>query len=700
MRAVRLVEPLQVDGRLDEVVYSEVPPASGFYQMEPQWGEPATQKTEVWIFFDEENLYATARVWESDPERMVLNEWRRDSVDIFQNEIVGFMFDTFFDRRNAVVFNVTALGAVQDAQVTDERDWNADWNPVYRTKTERFPGGWTVETEIPFKSLRYNSQRHQVWGFNVQRNNRWKNELSFLVPLPRAWQILGIMRPSGAATIVGIEVPEAGKALDVKPFVVSRMTTDRLATPAFSNEFNGDLGLDVKWGATRGLTADFTYNTDFAQAEADQVQTNLSRFSLFFPEKREFFLENRGVFTFGGVGGQTPVLFYSRRIGLNEGQLVPVQGGGRLTGKLGPYSVGVLSIRQDEDSISQAEPTTFSVVRIRRDLFGRGAIGAMVTDRSVARSGVGRHESYGVDAQFIFLEDLAVNAYWAQTRPTEGSVPEDSSSHRAQLDYQGDRFGFQADYVSVGAGFNPEIGFVPRGNMRRTFVQPRVSVRPQRSAIVRRYNYTAWFEHISNNTTGELESRELRGEFSVELQNSDIVKMFATHNHERVLRPFTIGPNVQIQTGAYDFYTVHGEYTLGQQRKFSGTAYVEHGSFFGGTKSSLGLTSSPRVKLSSRLSIEPGLIINRVTLPQQSFTTRLITANAIYGLAPSTFVTALLQYNSDARVVSSNFRFRWEYQPGSELFVVYNDQRDTEATMVPGLKNRSLIVKVNRLFRF
>ena len=281
VRAVRLEEPLRVDGLLDEAVYSEVPPASGFYQMEPQWGEPATQQTEVWIFFNDENLYATARVWESDPERMVLNEWRRDSPDIFQNEIVGFMFDTFFDRRNAIVFNVTALGAVQDAQVTDERDWNADWNPVYRTATERFPGGWSVETEIPFKSLRYNTQRHQVWGFNVQRNNRWKNELSFLVPLPRAWQTLGIMRPSGAATIVGIEVPEAGKALDVKPFVVSRMMTDRLATPAISNEFNGDLGLDVKWGATRGLTADFTYNTDFAQAEADQVQTNLSRLSLF-----------------------------------------------------------------------------------------------------------------------------------------------------------------------------------------------------------------------------------------------------------------------------------------------------------------------------------------------------------------------------------------------------------------------------------
>ena len=700
VRAVRLEEPLRVDGLLDEAVYSEVPPASGFYQMEPQWGEPATQQTEVWIFFNDENLYATARVWESDPERMVLNEWRRDSPDIFQNEIVGFMFDTFFDRRNAIVFNVTALGAVQDAQVTDERDWNADWNPVYRTATERFPGGWSVETEIPFKSLRYNTQRHQVWGFNVQRNNRWKNELSFLVPLPRAWQTLGIMRPSGAATIVGIEVPEAGKALDVKPFVVSRMMTDRLATPAISNEFNGDLGLDVKWGATRGLTADFTYNTDFAQAEADQVQTNLSRLSLFFPEKREFFLENRGIFTFGGVGGQTPVLFYSRRIGLNDGHLVPIQGGGRLTGKVGPYSLGVLSIRQDEDSISQVDPTTFSVVRVRRDLFGRGAIGAMVTDRSVARSGAGRHESYGVDAQFIFLGDLAVNAYWAQTRPTEGSVPEDSSSHRAQLDYQGDRFGFQVDHLSVGAGFNPEIGFVPRGNMRRMFVQPRVSVRPQSSAIVRRYNYTAWLEHISNKTTGEMESRELRGEFSIDLQNSDIMKVFATHNREMVLRPFTIGPNAKIPAGRYDFHNVHSEYTLGQQRKFSGTVYVEHGSFYGGQKTSLGLSSSPRLKLSSRLSIEPRLILNRVTLPQQSFSTRLITANAIYGLAPSTFVTARLQYNSDARIVSSNLRFRWEYQPGSELFVVYNDQRDTEATMAPGLKNRSLIIKVNRLFRF
>jgi hypothetical protein len=704
VRAVRLTEPLRVDGDLNEAVYASVPAMTGFYQMEPRWSEPASQKTEVWVFFDDKNLYAAARVWEDHPERMVLNEWRRDTTGIFQNEVVGFAFDTFHDKRNAIVLNVTALGARQDVQVTDERDWNSDWNPAWRTKVGRFAGGWTIELEMPFKSLRYKSEGEQVWGFNVHRNNRWKNELAYLVPLPRAWQTAGLGRPSMAPALVGIETPRSGKALDIKPFLISRLTTDRLANPIVSNDFKGDGGVDVKWAPTRALTADFTYRTDFAQAEADQAQTNLTRFSLFFPEKREFFLENRGVFTFGGVGSQTPILFYSRQIGLSQGREVPVQGGGRLTGRIGTFNVGLLSIRQEQDAASGTAATTFSVARVRRDILRYGSVGAMFTDRSVATSGVGRHESYGADAQLIFFRNLAFNAYWAQTRPTAGSVPTDNASYRTQVDYSGDLFGLQIDHLAIGAGFNPEIGFVPRGNMRRTFAQPRYSLRPHNSGVIRRYNFIGTVDYITNHATGRLESRLGRSEFNIDLQNSDTFRVFADNTREAVTRPFTIGPNVPIAAGSYDFNNFHVEYGLGRQRKLSGVGAFERGSFFGGEKTSVSFAvggfNAARLQVSQRLSVEPGLTINRVTLPARSFTTRLITANTIFGVTPTMFATALIQYNSDTHLLSSNVRLRWEYQPGSELFVVYNDQRDRASTIVPGLQNRSFIVKVNRLFRF
>jgi hypothetical protein len=341
---------------------------------------------------------------------------------------------------------------------------------------------------------------------------------------------------------------------------------------------------------------------------------------------------------------------------------------------------------------------------VRRDVLRFGSVGAMFTDRSVAASGIGRHETYGADAQLIFFRNLAVNAYWAEARPTAGLVPPHNASYRAQVDYAGDLVGLQVDHVVTGEGFDPQIGFVPRRNMRRTFVQPRYTLRPGNSATVRRYNFTGTLDYIANHATGDLESRLGRGEFSIDFQNSDAFKIYADNTHETVVRPFAIGPNALIPAGSYAFNTGLAEYGLGRQRRLSGVGAFEHGSFFGGEKTSLSFAvggfNAARLQVSQRLSVEPGIQINRVTLPARAFTTRLITANTILGVTPTMFATALVQYNSDTRLLSSNVRLRWEYQPGSELFVVYNDQRDTAATLVPGLRNRAFIVKVNRLFRF
>ncbi len=474
IRAVRLASPLQLDGRLDEEIYATVRSASDFIQTEPQEGVPATEQTEVWVMFDHANVYVSVRCWDSQPERMVLNEMRCDNVSLFRNDHVDIVFDTFYDRRNGVFFSATAIGGLVDAQITNERQFNMDWNQVWDVAVGRFEGGWTAKFIIPFKSLRYRPGRSQIWGFNVQRENWWKNETSTLVPMPASVGTRGIMRFSQAPTLVGMDVPAGSKNVDIKPYVVSNLTSDLTATPEVSNDLGGDFGVDVKYGVNQNLTADFTYNTDFAQVEADEQQVNLTRFSLFFPEKREFFLENLGMFGFGGVaargqGGQTPILFYSRRIGLNQGRAIPLQVGGRLTGRIGRFDLGLLNIQADDEPVSGTRATNFSVVRLKRDVLRRRSVGAIYTGRSAGQDGGGRNDAYGVDGTFAFFDNLSFNTYWARTR-TPGVVGEDTS-HRLQMDYAGDRYGAQLERLMVGDSFNPEVGFVRRDDMRRHFGQ-------------------------------------------------------------------------------------------------------------------------------------------------------------------------------------------------------------------------------------
>lgn len=380
IRATRLTAPLRVDGRLDEEVYSVVPPISGFVQMEPHAGAPATERTDVWIFFDDERVYVTFRCWESHPERMIVNEMRRDNSRLWLGENVAFMLDTFHDRRNGVEFGVTPSGGRYEGQVTNERWYNGDWNPVWDVAVKSFDGGWAAETAIPFTSLRYSPGREQVWGFQARRIDAWKNELSFLTALPPELGMgRGIFAASLASTLVGIEAPARPAArLDVKPYASTGTATDHDARPPIVNTPTTGAGLDVKYDMTGNLTADLTVRPDFAQVEADEEQINLTRFNLFFPEKRDFFLDNAGVFTFGNqLGGDIPTLFYSRRIGLTQGRAVPIDAGGRVTGKIGDVTVGALDMRSSGDAGTR--PTDFAAVRLKRDVFGRSSVGVMTT---------------------------------------------------------------------------------------------------------------------------------------------------------------------------------------------------------------------------------------------------------------------------------------------------------------------------------
>jgi hypothetical protein len=700
IRAVRLTTPMRIDGVLDEPIYTTIPPITDFIQQEPVGGEPATEKTELWVAFDDDNMYVLFRCWETDPSRVVANEMRRDGPNMWQgNDLVAVSFDTFLDRRNSFNFVMNALGGRTDGQVTNERQWNGDWNTVWEARSGRFEGGWTAEAAIPFKSLRYQPGSAQTWGFNAFRTNRWKNEISYVTRVPAARGQSALYQGSVSATLVGVEVPAGASALDVKPYAISDLRTDRAS--ALSNKLSADVGVDVKYGVTQNLTADFTYNTDFAQVEADEQQVNLTRFSLFFPEKRDFFLENQGTFAFGGIsaGGTVPsdsdlpILFYSRRIGLTDGHQVPIIAGARVTGRVGRYSVGVIDMQTDTDD--HVRSTNFSVVRLKRDLFQRSSVGILLTGRSVTQTGVGANGVYGVDGSFGFYDNLNVNTYWARSR-TDGRTGKDTS-FRTQLDYAGDRYGVQLEHLAVGEDFNPEVGFIRRHDMRRSTGLFRFSPRPDRIPSVRRFFYQGSLDYIENGR-GRLETREANGEVAIEFQNSDRLSVTVLNSYEFLPRPFPIAPEVTLPIGEFRFNNVRVQMNLGQRRKLSGNFALDRGSFYSGNRTALSV-SRGRLNAGSQLSLEPTYSLNVVELKEGSFTNQLVGSRVTYTMTPQMFASALLQYNSSSNVVSVNARLRWEYRPGSEFFVVYNESRDTLARRFPDLAGRALIVKVNRLFR-
>ena len=711
VRAIKLTSPLVMDGKLDEEVYQVNKPFGGFLQVVPKYGAESTERSDVWVTYDENNIYVSCRCWDSTPpDKWIANELRRDTNQLRQNDHFGVMFDTFYDRRSGFMFYTNVLGALADYSVIDEGQSNTDWNPVWESRTSQFDGGWAVEMAIPFKTLRYRSGPNQVWGIQLRRAIRHKNEWTYLTPVPQ--NLAGpqaLNRVSAAGTLVGLDLPPASKNFELKPYAISRLTTDRLRTVALNNDFDWDLGGDVKYGVTANLTADFTINTDFAQVEIDEQQVNLTRFSLFFPEKRDFFLEGRGVFDFarGGAGAQmgsvsssdTPTLFYSRRIGLNANRVIPIDVGGRLTGKVGDYGIGIMNIQAGDESVSRTPDTNFTVIRVKRDLLRRSTIGAMATNRSVTASGTGSNQAYGVDAAMSFFQNVNLGAYWAKTNTTNRSN-HDSDSYQGRFDYTADRYGARAEFLKVGDNFNPEIGFLRRDDFKRSYAQLRFSPRPRNIPRVRKFTWEAGTEYVVNGA-GDLETREHNGRFNTEFENSDGFTVEVTNTYEMLLQPFVPIAGAVVRPGSYEFTSFQTSYTMGPQRAVSGTLSLTRGGYYGGDITTWGY-SGGRVSVGKRLSLEPRLSINRVELLNQSFMTRLYGSRVDYGFSPRMFASALLQYNSGDRTFSSNLRYRWEYRPGSEFFVVWTDEQDTRDPRLGGigLRNRAFVLKGTRLLRF
>jgi hypothetical protein len=723
LRATRLTAPLSLDGNLDEAVYREVTPIDHFIQQEPNEGTPATERTLVWLFFDDDNFYVSVKSFDSAPERLVANELRRDNFNIYQNDNISISIDPLYTRRSGVFFQTNALGAQRDQEIQDERSNNNDWNTIWRTRSRILDDGWSMEFAIPYSSLRFREAGPQVWGFNLRRVIRWKNEHVSIAPIPASATTRAMYKFDIMATVVGVETPTVRKPIDVKPYAIAASTTNLAATPAFRNDLSADAGFDVKYSLTNSLVADLTVRTDFAQVEEDQQQVNLTRFSLFFPEKRDFFLEGQGLFSFGGSqtsgggGGQTsartstpsltPVVFYSRRIGLGAGGEVPILAGGRVAGRAGKFSIGLLSIQTEAASAQGASAgqglpsTNFSVIRLRRDVLRRSNIGLIATRKTPIDQAA--NTVLGVDANFWFFQNVVMTGFYSQSQngPPKGGrhIPAgDRSSYRGEFEYAPDMYGVKYEHLVVGRDFQPEVGFLRRSAFRRNYGSARFSPRPGADHAVRRHVFETEFDHITG-TDGVLETREAKVSYRAELRGNDQWGVDYSRNYEFLRSGFNVVPGKLIPAGAYRFGDFRTTYVLGPQRRISGSISGGTGTFYGGHNTEIGYRGI--AEISKRFNVEPGITVNWIDIPAGTFTTKVASARTTYMFSPYMALSALVQYNSTAKSLGSSVRFRWEYAPSSDFFVVYSDGRDTRiGDRFPGLQNRTFVVKATRLFRF
>ncbi|MDP2388783.1 MAG: DUF5916 domain-containing protein, partial [Acidobacteriota bacterium] len=593
------------------------------------------------------------------------------------------------------------------------------------------PDGWSMEFAIPYSSLRFRAAGPQVWGFNLRRVIRWKNEHVSIAPIPASATTRAMYKFDIMATVVGVETPAVRKPIDVKPYAIAASTTNLAATPVYRNDPSADAGVDVKYSLTNSLVADLTYRTDFAQVEEDQQQVNLTRFSLFFPEKRDFFLEGQGLFTFGGsqsrggAGGLTPIVFYSRRIGLGATGEIPIIGGGRVAGRAGKYSIGLLSIQtEDEPPAASAQGATagqanYSVVRLRRDVLRRSNIGAIVT-RKTPIDGI-TNTVLGVDANLWFYQNVTMTGYFAQSEteapakaggyidesPAKAGRHIDRSSYRGEFEYAPDRYGLRYEHLVVGRDFQPEIGFLRRTAFRRNFASARFSPRPASASAsagqaqpgpIRRHVFEGEFDYITG-TDGVLETRQAQVSYDAELRGNDQWSIEYSNNYEHLRVGFNVVPGKPIPAGTYRFSDVRTTYEFGPQRRASGSVFGGTGTFYDGTKTELGARGV--VEISSRFNVEPGITVNWIDIPAGAFTTAVTSVRTTFMFSPYMALGGLVQHNSTSKTLGSSVRLRWEYAPSSDLFVVYSDGRDTRiGDRFPGLQNRTFVVKATKLFRF
>lgn len=696
--AVKATGPIAIDGRLDEPDWRRAPVLSDFIQQLPATGMPATFRTEVRILYDRRMLYVSAVNLDPEPHKAIIAGLERD-FNTGQSDIFGLALDTFHDKRNAFLWALNPGGAWRDEQVfNDSRTVVEAWEGVFWSRTRIIPdSGWVVEMAIPMRTLRFNpATGPQDWGLNLIRRVRRTNETSYWAPLDRQHRL---HRMSRAGTLAGLEGLVPGRNVQVKPFALGGQAYGAQVGSAQRGN-RGDIGLDVKWGVTPSLTADLTYNTDFAQVEVDQEQVNLTRFSLFFPERREFFIENAGSFTFGdteernyrqGASLRDFLFFNSRQVGLTpEGRPIPIIAGGRLSGRAGPMELGFLNMQTQAALGQPAE--NFGLARVKANLFGQSDLGVLVANRQANDGTVDRwNRTAGLDANLRFGE-LIVNSYAALSRASD--TVSDGSALRVSAAYRDRFWNTSAMFKRVSDQFNPGMGFVRRRAMQQTYATVGAHMRPAWRGIQEVAPY-ALIDYYAD-LRGGLDTRTITAGLDLLFQPDGQVQFTLADWFDRLETPFTVFPGRTLPTGSYGWREGSLLFTSSQQRPVFGTAGVSGGGFYDGTRRSANGSLTWRAR--PDLAVELVGQSNDVRSPTAgNFQANLLGTRLRYAVNPNLFGSAFLQYNTQTRTFSTNVRANWRWAPLSDVFVVYTERQD----ITTGLRNeRSVVMKVTRMVQF
>ena len=691
----------RIDGRLSDPEWDLAPPAGDFVQREPDPGRPATERTEFRILYDDRKIYFGVWAYDSNPAGIIASEMKRDS-GLNKGDRVAIVIDTFFDRRNGFYFATNPLGAEKDAQYTDNsRMRNNDWNAVWECRTSIDERGWFAEIAIPLSQLRFKrSIGESTWGLNVARSIVRKNEETYWVPYPRQQGVNGFAYLSNAGVLAGLHHLDAPRRFEFVPFVAPTAGHD-FDAGASTNDLDR-FGFDARLGLTDTLTADVTARTDFAQVEADQEVVNVTRFSLFFPEKRPFFTESAGLFNYGKPGvesgdfgpGLLP-LFYSRRIGLHDGREVPILAGARVTGRPGPYSVGLMTIVTDDLSPlsglsgPQTPRANYSVARIKRNVLAQSTVGAIVLNRQ-GGPGADYNRTLGFDVNLVLQKDLRVTGLFAKTF-TPGVAGNDYAG-AIDIACQRDRYYYDLTYLDVGSRFNAEMGYIRRTDARNPRVKAGWTPRPNWPGV--RQITVGGIAEVYATHAGAVESKTATGQFGVTFHDTSTLSVDVVRDYDLLTTPFALGHGA-VPVGGHVWNTARLAYVSSPRRRVAGNATIETGRYYTGDKTTFtgGLSLLPL----DTLLVELACSRNRVGLPDTAtYVANTVSARVSYSFSPTLFVKAFAQYNDTRQLASLNLLLWSIFRPGSDIYVVYNQGWNTD---VPGpasvqAKNRSVSVKM------
>ncbi|HVS82966.1 MAG TPA: DUF5916 domain-containing protein [Pyrinomonadaceae bacterium] len=696
IQAVRVTDVIKIDGLLDEAAWSLAQPATDFLQQQPTEGAPASERTEVRVLFDEKNIYFGIRAFDSDAAHINARELVRDA-DFSNDDTISIVLDTYHDRRNAFRFIVNPLGTQQDALITDEgRDINVTWNGSWISAGRIDDKGYTVEIAIPLTTLRF-KEGIESWGLNISRIIRRKNEENLWTSWQRSF---GLERVSQAGELGGVEEIRRRRLREIKPYVSGdwRQGVPLVGRNGLDAGVRAAAGIEVaKIGITPSLTAEFTVNPDFGQAEVDDQIVNLSRFSVFFPEKRDFFLENSGIFLFGRQGENQA--FFTRRIGLTDsGAPVPIDYGVKVTGKIGPYNVGFLQVQTrklGEASTGLGIPRQqFSVLRVKRDILKRSYVGAILVNRQGATTvGGGSYNRVGgADAEFNLADHYKVKAFWMGSA-TPG-VRSSAGSSRLESIFENDLYRFITVYEDVGEKFNPEVGFIERNAIHQYFGQVAYKPRPTFIPHVQQMEFETQIEYYTDRA-GKLSTRQTELSWDTVFKNSSELFFRPIEAVNDVLtEPFQIRRGIIIPAGTYRFNRPQVSFTSDLSKRIVFKVREKWGDFYSGKRyeTSGGITWRPN----SHLLLDLSESYNKVRLREGNFTTSLFSGRLNYNFSRKLLTSALVQLNSAARLSVINVRLRYIYRPNSDFFIIYNQSTGA------GLErpSYSLQIKLTRDFTF